>query len=215
MDIWNSWTSLLAQTMHLIAGQFGVHQAVAVIALTVLARLALLPLSLRTAQRAEVNKAKMKALKPELQAMKERLGDDRSALSAETMRLYRERGIQFLDRMTVANIATQGVFGIGMFQVLNQAAIASKFLWIANLAKPDFWLSALIVALMLAGMALMPGAMSDTTAWVTMGIVTVVIGLSMLAMPSMVGVYWAASNVVTLLQALLLRRMARRSPVAI
>lgn len=209
MEIWHSWTALLTDTLNLIASQLGVHQAVAIIVMTLLARLALMPISLTSAVRMEASKRKMKLLKPELEGLKELHKDDRAKLSSETMRLYRERGVTLMDSMTFANFATQGVLGIGLFQVLGKASITSKFLWITNLAKPDVWLSVLIVALMLLSMALMPGATSDTTQLITMVVSVAAIGLMIFAVPSTVGIYWATSSVVTLVQTLMLRAIFR------
>lgn len=44
-------------------------------------------------------------------------------------------------------MGTQSVFGIGLFQVLSKAGFASKFLWIANLGKPDFLLTVMLRAI--------------------------------------------------------------------
>ncbi len=52
-----------------------------------------------------------------------------------------------LDRLAIANMGTQSVFGIGLFQVLSKAGFASKFLWIANLGKPDFLLTVMLRAI--------------------------------------------------------------------
>ena len=185
------------------------------ILLTLVVRLALMPISLTSALRMQANKRKMQLLKPQLEALKALHGDDKAELSSETMRLYRESGVTWMDRIMLGHIATQSLFGIGLFQVLNKAAITSKFLWIANLAKPDLWLSLLIkpdlwlslliVVLMLLSMALMPGATAETSHWVTMLVSMAVIGAVVFAMPSLVGIYVATSSAVAVLQACVVR----------
>jgi YidC/Oxa1 family membrane protein insertase len=110
-----------------------------------------------------------------------------------------------LDRLTVANIGTQGVFGIGLFQVLSKATFSSKFLWIGSLAKPDLLLTVLVTALMLLGMALMPGATAEPSMLVMMAISVAVAAIAIVTLPSAVGIYWATSNAVTVVQALILR----------
>jgi len=214
MDLWHSWTSLLASALSMMTGPLGLSEAMAIILLTLMARAILMPVSLASALRMEANKQKMKRLKPEIDALKERYRDDASRLAAETMRLYRERDIRLLDRLTLANIGTQSVFGIGLFQVLSKSAWSSKFLWISSLAKPDLLLTILVSALMLLGMALMPGATAETSMLVTMVISVAVAAITLLALPSSVGIYWAASNAVTVVQALILRALVRRQRAA-
>jgi len=126
------------------------------------------------------------------------------------MRLYREHQVRLLDRWAFANIGTQGVFGVGLFQTLSKAAFSSKFLWISNLGRPDLLLTVMVGALMLLGMALTPGATAEPSMLAVMVISVVVATVTILALPSAVGLYWATSNAVTVLQALLLRLVLQR-----
>ena len=87
MHIWHDWTALLVQALNLMATQFGVTQAMAIILLTLIVRAAQLPVSLTSAVRMEVNKQKMKLLNPELDALKVRHKDDASKLASETVQL--------------------------------------------------------------------------------------------------------------------------------
>ena len=182
----------------------------AIILLTVLARLALLPLSLKAALRSQRNKEAMERLKPALDALKEACKDDQAELGRRTMALYREHGISFLDRISILNMASQTLFGLGFFQSLRRTVIQARFLWIATLAKPDFLLTLLVGALMLAGMALMPGATANTS-MVVMLVVSVLVSLfAIAALPSAIGLYWATSNALTVVQSLVLRALLAR-----
>lgn len=210
MEIWHSWTSLLVNTLGLISSQFGVTEAMAVILLTLMVRAVLMPLSLTSAVRMEANKQKMKLLKPQLDALKALHKDDAATLATQTMRLYREHKVRLLDRLTFASIGTQGVFGVGLFQALSKAAFSSKFLWIANLARPDLLLTVMVGALMLLGMALMPGATAEPSMLAMMALSVVVVTITIFALPSAVGIYWATSNAVTVLQTLALRAVLQR-----
>jgi YidC/Oxa1 family membrane protein insertase len=217
MQIWHLWTSLLAQGLAFLGAHFGLSEAVAVVVLTLLIRLALMPLSLTAAWRAELKKQKMKLLKPELDALKEQHKNDAAQLTAATMALYREHGVTLLDRITLASMGSQSVFGLGLYRVLRDAGFSSKFLWIASLARPDVWLTVLVGALMLLGMALMPGAVgsgAEPSMLIMLGISVVVAVVTIAALPSAIGLYWAASNSVTLLQTLALRGLLRRQRVA-
>jgi YidC/Oxa1 family membrane protein insertase len=204
------WTQFLEAGVAFIALKFGLSQAAAIIVLTLIARTALMPISLTSAWRMQLNKEVLVRLKPELVALRERLKDDAAALARETMALYRTHGFTVIDRATLLNIGTQGAFGIGIYQALSRMAFNSKFMWIANLAKPDPWLTVIVGALALLGMALMPGATGDASMLPMMVIGVVLSVFAVAALPSALGLYWATSNAVTVLQALALRLMLRR-----
>jgi YidC/Oxa1 family membrane protein insertase len=131
-------------------------------------------------------------------------------MATETMRLYRENKIRFMDRMSIMNIGLQSVFGLGFFHVLRKMGSASRFLWIGSIAKPDVALTVIIGVLMLLGSALMPGLRLEPST-ILMILLPAVLGIIAVAtLPSAVGLYWAASNGFTVLQTLALRGLLRR-----
>ncbi len=215
MELWHFWTTLLSDTLQALALQWGLPEAVAIIGLTLIARVGLMPVSLTAAYRAELNKRRIQALKPALAALKEQHAGSPAALQAATLALYRQHGVRLLDRITLLNIGTQGAFGLGLFQALGQTGFAGRFLWIGSLAKPDVWLTVLVALLMALGMALMPGMGSDPSMWMMVAVSVIVATVAVASMPSAVGLYWATSNVLTLVQNLVLRLMLRRLPAAV
>lgn len=205
MEFWTAWVSLLSSSLVLMTAQFGVSEAVAIILMTAAARLMLMPVSLKAAYQGELSRRALERLKPELQRLKEAHGGDRAALSARTMHLYRENGINPLGRWAFLNIGTQAAFGLGMFQFLTKAGLASRFLWITSLAKPDAWLTALVTVLMVLGLALMPGLNTEVSTLVLLAIPVVIAVIAVATMPASVGVYWATSNAFTVFQTIVLR----------
>ena len=212
MELWTMWTHALEAGIGLIVAQLGLSEALAIIVLTLIARAAMMPVSLASAYRMQINKQAVARLKPKLEALRERLKADPAELARQTMALYRDNGVRFVDKLSLLNIGSQSVFGLGIFQALNRMSFHSKFLWIAHLAKPDLWLTLLVGALMLLGMALMPGALHETNMLLMLAVAVLVSVVAIAALPSALGLYWATSNAVTVLQTLLLRALlARRS----
>jgi YidC/Oxa1 family membrane protein insertase len=207
VDIWTSWLSFLSSTLSLLSTHLGLSEAVAIIGLTAVARVALMPISLKAAYQAELSRRALEQLKPELLKLRETFKDDRAQLSARTMQLYRDHGINPLGRWGLMNIGSQSAFGIGIFQILQKADFTSRFLWIANLAKPDFWLTAVVTVLMLVGIALMPGTSMEMPMVLVLAIPLVIAVVAIAAMPSAIGIYWATSNAFTVVQTLILRAM--------
>ena len=68
----------------------GASLGLAIIALTIVVRLVLFPLS----KRAILSQIRMKEIEPEIAALKVRLKDNPQQLALETMKLYRERGVK-------------------------------------------------------------------------------------------------------------------------
>jgi YidC/Oxa1 family membrane protein insertase len=205
MELWSLWTQLLETSLGFLAVHFGLSQALAIIALTLMARAVMMPVSLTAAYKMQKNKAAIERIKPALEALRNTYKDNAAELAKRTMALYRDNGITFIDKVSLLNIGSQGVFGIGAYQVISRVAFNSKFLWIASLAKPDFYLTMLVGALMLLGMALMPGATADTQMMIMLAVPIILSVIFVAALPSALGIYWATSNAVTLLQTLALR----------
>lgn len=214
MEIWSLWTHTLDAALALLAANFGLSEALTIILLTLMVRLSLLPVSLTSAYRMQRNKEAMERIKPQLETLRKALQDQPRELATQTLALYREHGIVFLDKLSLLNLVSQSVFGIGIFQSLSRTVFQSKFLWIASLAKPDLWLTVLVTVLMLLGMALMPGATHDTSMLLMLAVPVVVSVVAVAALPSALGIYWATSNAVTLLQTLALRGLLARRRVA-
>jgi YidC/Oxa1 family membrane protein insertase len=210
MELWTLWTHLLEASVGSLATYFGFSEAVAIIVLTLIARLALMPVSLTAAYKMQLNKEAMNRIKPALEELRETFKDKPSELASRTMALYRENGISFLDKVSMLNLGSQGVFGLGVFQALNRMVFNSKFLWISNLAKPDFMLTVLVASLMLLGMLLMPGATADTSMLLMLAISVVISVIAVAALPSALGLYWATSNAVTVVQTIALRGLLAR-----
>jgi len=209
MNIWTAWTDGLANILMLLSGHFGFSQATAIILLTLAIRLTMVPVSIGAALRADRNRRRLDALKPALEGLRNRLKDDPRALARQTMALYRQEGIRFLDRLTVVNLASQAGFGFGMFRMLRTVKVKSDFLWISDIAKPDLLLALLTGAIMALTLSLAPG--SHTQMSLAMLVIPVAISIiSVATFPSAIGLYWASSNLVSLIQTLAVRQIVAR-----
>jgi len=215
MELWTLWTHALQAALAWLGLYFGLSEAAAIVLLTLMVRAGLMPVSLPAAYRMQMNKQAMARLKPQLDELRRTFKLDARERAARTMALYRDNGIAVVDKLTVLNLLTQGAFGLGLFHTLKRMVFSTRFLWIPDLAKPDLWLSLVVSALMLLGMALMPGAFSDPSMLLMLVVAVVVSAVAVAALPSAIGVYWATSSAVTLVQTLALRGLvARRNRTA-
>jgi YidC/Oxa1 family membrane protein insertase len=182
---------------------FGNSVGSGILAVSVLARLALLPLTLRAARRAMEHQARVAALKPELDRLKQKFGDDRAALTEATMQLYRERGIGVVPQGTLASTLVQLPVGAALYQAFARGLGPKlSFLWVGDLARPDAILAG--VAASLAGLAAGLGATTNLRGAVAISAtITLLIAWRLSAS---VALYWIASSGVGAVQALVLRR---------
>jgi YidC/Oxa1 family membrane protein insertase len=209
MDVWTLWTDGLANALEFLSTHSGLSQAWAIAILTIAGRLAIMPVSIGAALRAGRNRERLEALKPELTALRNRLKDDPRALTEQTMALYRQNGIRFLDRLTFANLVGQTAFGLGMFRMLRKIKLAASFLWISDIAKPDLILALVTGTLMLLAMMLAPGSHQQ----MSLGMIMIPVAISVFSIitfPSAIGLYWASSSLVSLTQTLAVRQIIAR-----
>lgn len=214
METWHLWTAFLAGAISYLSVYFDVSEAVAIMVLTGLARVALMPISIAASLRMERNKEKLRCVKPALDALKERFKGKQAELAAATMQLHKQNGIRFFDRLTLVNMATQSFFGLGIYQAITRTAFKSRFLWIGSLAKPDALLTFLVALVMVLAMSMAPGAFGEPTFVIVLCVSVLVTVFAVAAMPSAVGIYWATSNVASFAQSCLLRWLRLRDGVA-
>src|SRR5687768_2587728 len=193
---------------HLAGGSLGA----AIVLLSLAVRLALLPLTVRLALEGYRTRERVRALEPELARLRRRFGHDRARLIEETGRLYRRHGIRFVPRGALLSLAVQAPVVPGLLAAIGDGIRgAGRFLWMADLARPDALL-ALLAAASAALAALLapadPGAV--TSARVTALVVGVVTLVVVWRVAAGVGLYWAASNAVGVLQSLVVRRAVAR-----
>ena len=206
MELWAGWVQLVTDGVLALSGVYGGNVGLAVVTLSLAVRLALLPLSLRLARRARAQRERMALLKPQLEALQTRLASQPERLAQETLALYREHGVAPVDGRGLLALAAQLPFVGGLLGALGQGRIAAgSFLWVADLARPDTLLLALVAALSGAGAALNPDLpRAGRTLMVLLP--TALSVLFLWRASAALGLYWAASSGVGVLQSVLLRR---------
>ncbi|MDO6507803.1 YidC/Oxa1 family membrane protein insertase [Colwellia sp. 4_MG-2023] len=205
MDIWNIFIAFIVQSIEFVTYEAGISEAIAIICVTLIGRLILMPVNIFAMANMYKNKKAMAAIKPELEKIKATHKDSPNEIAKRTMALYKKHNIKFLDKNSVMNIASQGVFGLGMFQALQQVIFNSKFAWIVNIAKPDVALALLVGVITYFSMVVMPGS-AEQTSTLLFVIPAIICIITLINFPSAIGLYWATSSVTSLLQSLALNR---------
>lgn len=109
------------------------NPGLAIVLLTLFIRLLISPLTYSS----YLSGAKMKALRPEIARLKEKLGDDKQAMSMEQMKLFREAGVNPLGGCIPALLQIPIFFALFSFFNSEPALRGAEFLWSNDLAAYD------------------------------------------------------------------------------
>ncbi|TAK48752.1 MAG: membrane protein insertase YidC [Saprospiraceae bacterium] len=131
----NRW--VIRPLFNFLSSLFG-SKGLAILLLTLLVKLALYPLTYKMLY----SQSKMAALKPRLASLKEKLKDDQSQIQMETMKLYREFGVNPLGGCLPVVIQMPVWFALYRFFPASIEFRQVGFLWATDLSSYDtaFWL---------------------------------------------------------------------------
>ena len=189
------------ELIHKMVGNWGW----AIVLLTIGIKLLFFPLSAASYK----SMAKMKAITPRLQALRERCGDDKQKLNVEMMALYKSEKINPLGGCLP--IAIQIPVFIALYWALLGAVEmrdAPWVLWITDLSSPDpyYVLPVIMVATMLIQTKLNPTPPDPIQAKVMM-IMPFAFGAMFFFFPAGLVLYWIVNNVLSIAQQWQITRM--------
>ena len=188
--MWTAFVELLRATIFGAAHVCGGSLGGGILLVSALVRLAMLPLTLRLARRAREQQARLATLQPEIEALQRRYVNDPLRLLRETRELQAKHGVKLITPSSFVGMAVQFPVLGGLFAaVRNGLGAKVRFLWIADLARPDGALLLGIAALAAWSAARAPSTPGQTTNQTSL-IVFSVLGT--------VAFLWAASSAVAL-----------------
>ncbi|MEI8599682.1 membrane protein insertase YidC [Vibrio sp. M60_M31a] len=196
------WLWFIAKPLHWLLSMihgFVSNWGVAIILLTFVVRGAMYPLT----KAQYTSMAKMRMLQPKLQAMRERIGDDRQRMSQEMMELYKKEKVNPLGGC-LPLILQMPIF-ISLYWALMESVELRHspfFGWIHDLSAQDpyYILPLLMGASMFMIQKMSPTTVTDPMQQKIMTFMPVMFTFFFLFFPSGLVLYWLVSNIVTLIQ---------------
>ncbi|EGR1307805.1 membrane protein insertase YidC [Vibrio cholerae] len=196
------WLWFIAKPLHWLLSviqSFVGNWGVAIICLTFIVRGAMYPLT----KAQYTSMAKMRMLQPKLQAMRERIGDDRQRMSQEMMELYKKEKVNPLGGCLP--IILQMPIFIALYWALMESVELRHspfFGWIHDLSAQDpyYILPLLMGASMFVIQKMSPTTITDPMQQKIMTFMPVMFTFFFLWFPSGLVLYWLVSNIVTLIQ---------------
>lgn len=202
---------ILASSMSHLAMLFDGNMGWAILLLALTVRLALLPLTLHLARKMLSNQEKIKALQPEVDAIKARLAADPREMFTAISALYKKNGAHIVDRSSLMGALVQlPVFGLLYKAISNAVSGSGPFLWMKSLATPDAALTGIVLLLTAISAYYFPSAAADT-ATLMIVVQVLVTAFIMWKLSAGLGLYWAASAGVNTVQTFMLGHQRRRA----
>lgn len=205
IDIWNS---LVVQNLEgLLTGLYGFmgSYGLAIIVLTVAIKLITFPLTYQ-----QIRSAKsMREVQPLLEEAKKRYGKDKEKLSQETMRIYKENGIN--PAMGCLPMLIQMPIWFGLYGALlnlsRTEGFNQGFLWLPSLAHPDPYYIlvglTIVTQFIVQRMMTMPSTdPQQQTMNKVMMFMPLTFGFVAVSVPSGLALYWVTTNLFTFFQQL-------------
>ncbi len=209
------FTSLFADPVRALifaaAHLFGGNVGGGIVAISLAARIAFLPLTIRLARRAAERQRIMDGLKPEIARLKKRFGGRPDKLAEATHALYKREGIEAIDARAVLGGFARWPVIAGIYGALRSIPRLGSFAWIADLARPNLPLALLVTAGSATATYLSSHGVNPRVA-LTSTLVGATIGLAFLwHMSAAVALSWSASVTGDIVQSVILRRERRRA----
>ncbi|HEX4683118.1 MAG TPA: YidC/Oxa1 family membrane protein insertase [Gemmatimonadaceae bacterium] len=171
---------------HVCGGSLGAGIAV----VSIVVRVALLPLTIRMARHSLAQQARLAAIAPQLESLRKRYEKDPLRLLTETRALQEAHGIRALTPGGFVTLLLQApLLGAVMTVVRRGLGAGVRFLWIGDLGRPDALLLGLVASVSAAIVATSPSATGRAQVPAAMWLVSGAVTLAFL---------WSASSALTL-----------------
>lgn len=209
MPLWLEFVDVIRAVLLSLAHAAHGSVGAGILALSVLVRLVLLPLAIKVTLRGRESAERLRALEPELKRLRDRHQKDPAKLWAETRVLHQKHDIRMMPKGAFANMLVQLPLGMAVYRVVTEnAARAGRFLWMSDLARPDFFITLLAAGIASLAILLAPnnGASNKSMAVIT-AVFTVVMVWKLAAG---VGLYWVGMSTVGVAQSLIVRRIVTK-----
>ncbi len=199
------------------------NYGISIIVLTVLLRVIFFPLTVKSMKSMKAMQNKMKSLKPEIDALKEKYKDDKSTQQAEMMKLYSSNNINPLSSLggCLPLLIQLPVFIALYFALLYSIDLRhSSFLWVNDLSQPEHLFDVLGIPFrvlpLLMGVSWFlsqrltpmtaPGSETMELQMKLMQFMPIIFTVMFWGLPSGLILYWTVSNILSVGQQLYINR---------
>ncbi|MGF1509021.1 MAG: membrane protein insertase YidC [Myxococcota bacterium] len=170
----------------------------AIVGLTVLVKVLLFPLNQRQGKAMRA----MAALKPQMDALREKYADDRQRQNEELIKLYRSNNVNPAGGCLPLLLQMPIMFSLYRALWVSTDIYQQRFLWLSDLTvrDPYYILPILLVTSMFLQQRLMPSTMDPAQAKVMQYVLPLVFGLTLSGLPAGLCIYILVNTLLTIVQ---------------
>src|SRR5262245_33307843 len=192
--VWDQIVDILRQSMIAYAYVFNGNFGAGILAVTFLARLALLPMTLRFARLTSAHQTRVRKIQPELDEIKRRFVNDPGQMNREVRSVFSREGISPIPTAGCLGAVAQAPVVLALYSAVRQVAmLGGRFAWIRNISAPDVFLTGLVAAIGVVTIVASPSPSPENRHF--MMILSCVITFIVLSkMSAGVALYWGMSN---------------------
>ena len=138
--------------------------------------------------------------------MKSKYKNSPEQLNRHTLELFRKHQVTLIDKKGLLSGLLQTPLFVGMISAIKKVVVTGEaFLWIRNIAHPDFFLTMIAVFLSYIATTLMPN-LSENGKTLMIWMPVLLTAVFLWKLPAVIGLFWIASNLVNVIQSLIVRR---------
>lgn len=209
MLLWDHVVEIVRESIFAYAQATNGNLGTGILVVTFLARLALLPVGVRLARAMARQQQAMARLEPAIERLRVLHKGNPRRLADEMNRLFAAEGVSpFSLSGLLGSFAQMPVF-LALYSAVRQAAaLGGRFLWIRDLAKPDWIVVVIATAFTVAGAAggtATPGQSRSMLLLVSAAVTF----FALSKMAAGVGLYWAMSSLFGAIQSWVVQRSLR------
>jgi YidC/Oxa1 family membrane protein insertase len=209
MELWTQWLNAVHGLLIFLSSGVGLGTGFGIVALTLLLRTVILPISWPIAYRGSIRQKKMLRLQPELARLKLDHGAQPRLYAERLMKLYQDNGMTMMDWRSVLGSLLQMPLFLGMYQTLRAGVNGARFLWVETLARPDPVLAVLAALTTMLMMAANPD-LPEQMRLILILVPSILAAIAALKFCSALAVYWTVSNCYSAIQTTALHYVVAR-----
>jgi YidC/Oxa1 family membrane protein insertase len=214
VNIWGQFVNTLAFGIFFLSQAFGGNTGLAIITLSCVIRLAILPISISIQRRTRQQQEILQRIQPKMDKLRSRYKNNPEKLSQKTMQLYKTSGYKPFDLVNILGSFIQLPVVAGLYSAIRQgiSSTGPSFLWIKNLAQPDA-----LLAIIVAGLTYLASRFSaDSTQQVRYVSTILPAAITLFfawRLAAGLGLYWATSTTIGMAQSVMIKRSSKKLTV--
>ena len=206
--LWDQAVDVLREAILAYAYLFNGNVGAGILAVTFLARLALMPITLRLARITAAHQRIMQMIQPELDAIKTRHANDARRMNDEIKKVFSREGISPLPVVGCLGTLAQAPALIALYSAVRRVAmVGGRFGWIRDISQPNIVLT-VIVGAVTAFSTLIGGGTSAQNRTLMLVMPTIVTMIVLSKMAAGIALYWGMSSAFSVAQGVIVKRHA-------